>query len=118
MKSVEELAIYQKYMDMLYYIEMITEKYPKVAKESIVVNIKNNAYDGMKCIISAYKVYDKKEKLGFLNKLDVDLKMLKVLIRISYKKKYISLRNYEAWSRKLDIIGSFLGGWINSCVGQ
>ncbi len=44
--------------------------------------------------------------------------MLKVLIRISYKKKYISLRNYEAWSRKLNIIGSFLGGWINSCVGQ
>lgn len=116
--GVEDLIIYQKYMDLLYYVEMITEKYPKITKMSIVTNIKNNAYDGMKCIITAYKVYDKKDKLLNLNKLDIDLKMMKVLVRISYKKKYINIKNYEAWCRKINLIGTLLGGWINSCVNQ
>lgn len=44
--------------------------------------------------------------------------MLKVLVRVSYKKKYITIRNYEAWCRKINIVGTFLGGWINSCVKQ
>ena len=61
-KEVEDLTIYQQYMELLYYTEMITEKYPKSTKNGIVSNIKNNTYDGMKCIIYAYKIYDKNIK--------------------------------------------------------
>lgn len=34
--TVEDLVIYQKYMDLIYYTEMITEKYPRVSKSSTV----------------------------------------------------------------------------------
>ena len=47
--------------------------------------------------------------LNYLNQLDVNLKMLKVLVRVSYKKKYINIRNYESWCRKLNTVGTFLG---------
>lgn len=94
------------------------EKYPKVEKLALVSTIKNNTYEGMKKVILAYKYYDKKDKLKCLNELDVDLKMLKVLIRISKKRKYISKRNYEAWSKKINNIGNMLGGWIMSCLKQ
>ncbi len=117
-REVEDLTIYQQYMELIYYTEMITEKYPKSTKSGIVSSIKNNTYDGMKWIIYAYKIYDKNSKLESLNKLDIELKMLKVLIRVSYKKKYISIKNYEAWSRKLNNIGALLGGWVNSCLKQ
>lgn len=30
MNSLEELIIYKQYLEMIYYTEMITEKYPKV----------------------------------------------------------------------------------------
>lgn len=116
--TVEDLVIYQKYMDLIYHTEMITEKYPRVSKSSTVASIKNSTYDGMKCILMAYKMYEKKDKLNYLNQLDVNLKMLKVLVRVSYKKKYINIRNYESWCRKLNTVGTFLGGWINSCVKQ
>jgi len=115
-KDVEDLIIYEEYMNLIYYTEMITEKYPRVAKYNIVSAIKSSTYDGMKCIIYAFKMYDKKDKLNYLNKLDVNLKMLKVLIRVSYKRKYINIKNYESWSRKLNKIGAYLGGWINACV--
>lgn len=118
MKEVEELKIYKQYIELIYYTEMITEKFPKKEKPSIVTNIKNNTYQGMKNIISAYKYFDKKDKLTFLNELDINLKMLKVFIRLSYKRKYINGKNYEAWSKKLNNIGNMLGGWIISCLKQ
>ena len=67
--SVEDLIIYQKYMDLIYYTEMITEKYPRVSKTSIVSTIKNTTYDGMKYILLAYKVYEKKDKLDQYSKI-------------------------------------------------
>lgn len=115
-KEVEETRIYQKYLDFICYIEMITEKYPRSIKVSLVPLIKNNLYDGIKNVLSAYKAYDKTDKLKYLNKVDIDLKMLKIFARISYKKKYISVKNYEAWSRKINNVGMSLGGFINSCL--
>lgn len=114
-KTVEELIIYKQYIELIYYTEMITEKYPKSEKLSLVTNIKNTTYDGIKKIIVAYKQYDKGNKIKYLGDLDNELKFLKVLIRISYKRKYISSNNYTAWSKKITHIGNLLGGWIRSC---
>ena len=46
--------------------------------------------------------------------LDVILKSMQVFVRISYKNKYINIRNYEAWSKKIYNLGNLLGGWINT----
>lgn len=118
MKNAEDLIIYKEFIELIYYTEMITEKYPKNEKLAIVTNIKNTTYDGIKNIISAYKYYSKEDKLKELNKLDINLKFIKVLIRVSHKRKYISHKNYESWSKKLNNIGNLLGGWINSCLKQ
>lgn len=118
MKEVEDLIIYKQYLELIYYTETITEKYPKSVKLSLVTMIKNNTYEGMKNILTAYKEYELKNKLANLNRLDINLKMLKVLIRVSYKKKYISIKNYYAWSKKICNIGNLLGGWINKCQRQ
>ena len=117
-KSVEDIKIYKTYLDFICYIEMLTEKYPKNIKNSFVPIIKKSLYAGMKNILFAYKVFEKQEKLTKLSELDINLKMLKVYARISYRKKYINIRNYEAWSRKLNNISIALGGWINSCLKQ
>ena len=114
--NLEDLKIYKQYLEFIYYIEMITEKYPKVEKNSLVSTIKNTSYEGIKLIIRAQKEYDFKTRLKLLNEIDDNLKMLKVLSRISHRKKYISGKNYMAWSKKINNIGILLGGWINSCV--
>lgn len=116
--NIEETKLYHVYMDFITYIEMITDKYPNNTKHAIVHEIKTDLYDGMRYILLAYKAFEKKEKLEYLNKLDISIKMLKVYSRISYKKKYINSKNYEAWSRKVNNICICLGGWINSCLKQ
>ena len=117
-KNVDETRIYQSYIDYISYIEMISEKYPNSAKVAIMGVIKKYLYNGMENILCAYKSFEKKDKLMYLNSLDINLKMLKVLARVSYKRKYINIKNYEAWSRKINKISCSLGGWINSCLKQ
>ena len=115
MNDVEGLMVYKQYMELIYYMENIVLKYPKCEKLSLVSNIKNNTYLGMKKIIMANKEFNKGKRINILNDLDTDMKVLKVLIRLSYKKKYINGNNYRAWSKKISNIGNLLGGWIKSC---
>ena len=70
----------------------------------------------MRKIILANKEFNKIKRIIILNEIDVELKMLKVMIRVSYRKKYINSKNYSAWSKKIYNIGNLLGGWIKSCL--
>ena len=112
MNNVEELTIYKQFLELIYYTEQITIKYPKVEKYSLVSNLKNIPYEGMELVIMIYKEYNKQVKIKLLNDLDMKLKMLKVLIRVSHKRKYINGKNYYAWSKKIFNIGNLTGGWI------
>lgn len=118
MNNEEDLIIYKACLDLIFYTENITIKFPKVEKYSLVSNIKNSTYSIIKKVIMCYKIKDKLKKLTILNEIDVDLKMLKVLVRVSKKRKFISSNNYKAWSRKLTNVCNLLGGWIKSCVKQ
>lgn len=118
MNDLEGLMIYKQYIELIYYTEKITIKYPKNEKISLVATIKNSTYLGMKKIIQAQKEYNHGKRIIILNELDTELKMLKVLIRISYKSKYINSKNYAAWSKKIFNISNLLGAWIKSCLKQ
>ena len=118
MNELERLMIYKQYVELIYYTETILKKYPKTEKFSLVQSIKNNTYNGLKKVIEAQSEYDKTIRIKILKLLDVDLKVLKVLVRVSYKNKYINIKNYTAWSKKITNIGNLLGGWINSCLKQ
>lgn len=115
---VEDLSIYKQYLELIFYTEKIVEKYPKCERYSLVSTIKNTTYDGMRRILFGFKEFKKEDKLRYLNGLDADLKMLKVFVRISYKRKYINAKNYTAWSKKITNIGNLLGGWMKSCQKQ
>lgn len=118
MTELENLQIYQKYLDLIYYSNMILKKFPKSERYAIASDIKNCVYEGMEKIIYCYKAYDKSEKLIYLNQVDVKLKMLKVLIRVCYRSKYINGQNYEAWCRKILNISNLMGGWMKACRRQ
>lgn len=110
--ELEELMIYKQYVELIYYTEQILKKYPKSERFALVNTIKNKTYQGLECIIKTHRAFDKKEKYKYLNELDVYLKTLKVLIRISYRNKYISSKNYKAWVKKITNINNLMLGWF------
>ena len=110
------LKIYQKYMELIYYSNDIVRKYPKSENFTLVAEIKNALYVGLRSLMYAIKSYQKNDKLKHLNEFDINLNLLKVHIRLSYKYKYISLQNYQTWSSLITDICNMLGGWISSCL--
>lgn len=118
MNDVEDLKIYKQYVELIYYTFEIIEKYPKKERYALSNIIKNTTLEGMKLIIRAQKEFQKQRRVEVLHQLDVQLKYLKVLIRVSHKKKYINSRNYAAWSKKITNISNMMGAWIKSCQNQ
>lgn len=109
------LVIYQKYLELIYYTNNLIKKYPKSETFCLVKEIKNSLYSGFRLLMYAIKTYELKSKLKYLSELDIQLDLIKVYIRLSYKYKYISMQNYNSWSNILTDICNMLGGWINAC---
>lgn len=110
------LQIYQKYLELIYYTNDLVRKYPKSETFALVKEIKSTIYFGLRLLIYAIKVYNKQEKLKYLNEFDINLNLLKVHIRLSYKYKYISMQNYQTWCNHITNICNMLGAWISSCL--
>lgn len=111
-----KLLIYQKYLELIYYTNDLVRKYPKSERFTLVQEIKQALYSGLRYLMYAIKSYNRNDKLKYLNELDITLNLLKVHLRLSYKYKYISMQNYTTWSSKITDICNMLGGWINSCL--
>ena len=109
-KCLDELKIYSKYVDLIYYTNMILKKYPKSERYALASKIETETYNGLKIIIEAQK--NKRNRLKELNKLDSLTKFILVLVRVSYKNKYISYQNYKAWCNKLNYINKLNIGWF------
>lgn len=111
----QNLKIYQKYLELIDYSNNIVRKYPKSETFALVKEIKNTLYTGLKNLMYAIKTFKNYDKLKFLNEFDVNMTLLKVQVRLSYKYKYISMQNYNSWCNLITDICNMLGGWINSC---
>lgn len=112
----KNLLIYQKYIEFVYYTNDLIRKYPKCETFALVKEIKVSLYSGLRSIIYAVKVYSKQDKLKYLNDLDVNLNVMKIYIRLSYKYKYISLKNYQSWSTLVTDLCNMLGAWVSACL--
>ena len=115
-KSKNTLKIYQKYLELIYYSNNIIRKYPKAERFTLAQEIKNSLYTGLRNLMYSIKLYNKNDKLKYLNEFDINLTLLKVQVRLSYKYQYITLQNYQTWSALITEICNMLGGWINSCL--
>ena len=109
------ISPFGQFVKFCVYISILTP-YPKSERFVLVEEIKRTLYSGLRLLVYALKIYNKQEKLKYLNELDACLKLLQVHIRISFKYKYISMQNYSTWSDKLTEVCKMLGGWISSCL--
>lgn len=84
--SNKSLKIYQKYLELIYYSNDIVRKYPKCENFSLVKEIKNSLYIGLRNLMYAIKCYNKNDKLKYLNELD---QYIKRALKIKYYTRYM-----------------------------
>ena len=113
--KIEELKVFQDSEFLLKYIYKITQKYPKYEKNALVSDNKRQSFDITKNIVYAQKVENLENKINYLSIVDADLKTLLVLVRISYKNKYINSQNYSSWSKIIARIDNSITAWERRC---
>ena len=104
-----DLKIFQKVYDFLVWVKAVIQKFAKVHKYSLGIQLENETIELIKQIIRAnFKQGNKKE---LIEECFVRYEMIKVLIRLSKDYKLLTIKQYEFASKELDEIGRLLGGW-------
>ena len=94
------------------YIINLIIKLPRTEKFSIGTEFKSVMYDTFKNIMFIEKA-TAKERIIYLNRIDVELNIQRVLLRIMKKNKWIDIKRFDyVMNTLIRQIGAILGGLI------
>jgi len=110
--SVNNLEIYRRTEDLLYKFYPRLINYPKSEKFSLCQSIKDNFFDLLKFISLGNSVKSKRKT--YLQEADGHLQVLKVLVKLSKQRKYISGGFFREVDLELTMINKLLSGYIRS----
>jgi hypothetical protein len=106
--KIEDLILYRKTQALLAYTYQRLANFPKRERMGLTMDIKNRTVGIYDLVI---RVAMAKDKLPILQKLNLELKLLKGMVRLAYWNRYIKVRNLEAWATKLTEINNIVVGW-------
>ena len=112
--KTNKFIIYKKYRDLFEYSYVILIKYPKSEKHSLANSIKETLYNGFKKVnyLTNFRI-EKFKRIQTVIDLEIELKYLEELIRISYKLKFINIKNYKVWVEKIIELNKMIGSVVN-----
>lgn len=112
MANLEDYNIFVRYYKFFKYMLDKIDKFPRVSKFTIGDRITNLLCDIQENIIEA--IYTK-NRYDILKNTNLKLEKLRIYIRISLERSYISIKQSEYIFNEINDIGKMLGGWINTC---
>ncbi|MFT4311541.1 MAG: diversity-generating retroelement protein Avd [Candidatus Woesearchaeota archaeon] len=106
---IENFQLFKKYYDFQLWLIPTLNKFPKNQKYTLAEKIQNQSIKVLDIII---QIAQNHERIKATKKADLELKKLKILIRLSKDLKLLTFEKYEHSSKKLVEIGKILGGII------
>jgi hypothetical protein len=105
----KELPILIKWMEFLKWLLPTTEKFPKRVRFTFADRINNLALDMVEDLIEAQYT---RQKRAILQRANLRLEKLRILLRISCEQQYLSYKAYKHAMQAVNEVGRMLGGWI------
>lgn len=106
--SLPLLALWERFVGEL--LER-TEKFPKAARMTLTRRVEDLALEIFEELIEARYRKEKREILEAVNRR---LERLRLLLRLSHTRGYLSHGGLEQTSKQLVEAGKMLGGWLKS----
>lgn len=103
----EDLIVYQKAYDLLLWIKPTVERFSKVHKYSIGLELEKSSIELLKSIA---KINYNKDKGGATEECLSNYEVVKILIRLSKDLKLITINQYEYSSSLISEIGMMIFG--------
>jgi hypothetical protein len=104
----EDYPLFVHWLSALDWILDTAERFPKSVRFSLAGRIADLSLDVMEGIVEA--IYSKQRR-HILDRCNLYIEKLRVLFRISHRRRYISMGQYEHVSGLLDEAGRMIGGW-------
>ncbi|MBU3915144.1 diversity-generating retroelement protein Avd [bacterium] len=87
-----------------------SESFPKSVRFTLSSRLVNLSLDMIELIVEA--IYSSPgNRHAIINRMNLKLEQLRVLIRIAMDRKYLSFRQYEFIAGEINETGKMLGGW-------
>ena len=109
-KKEDELTLIPKTEKYIEYMLSVILKIPRVEKFSIGNEYKNSMYKMLENILYLNKTDTNRIKL--LNKIDADLSVQRIFLRIMYKNTWIDRKKFDYSMSLIYEIGKIIGGLI------
>lgn len=107
----EQLKLIPKIQEYVQYMLEIIFKLPRVEKFNIGNEYKISMYEMIEDTLYISKVKEK-NRMNYLNKIDVRLNCQRIYLRIMLKNKWIDEKKFQIAISKIAEIGKILGGLI------
>ncbi len=109
---ISDLIVFQKTYDFLLWVKPTVQRFAKVHKYSLGVELERETIQLMRQIIQAnmHKA-GKRERIA---ECIVRYETVKIFIRLSKDFKLLNVKQYEYSAVKLNEIGRLLGGWYKN----
>lgn len=106
---LDDLKIFQKAYDFLFWVKPTVQRFAKIHKYSLGLQLENETIELLKSIVQANLSRDNKKRL--IQECFIHYETVKVLVRLSKDYKLLSIKQYEFTTKELSEIGRLLGGW-------
>lgn len=110
-KEEKGLMLIPKYNMYMEYMINVILKLPRTEKFNIGNEYKNIMYEGLENIMYINKL-EPRYRIHYLNKIDVELNVQRILLRIMFKNKWIDEKKFNVAMNHIAEIGKILGGLI------
>mgnify|MGYP006394095149 FL=1 len=106
---MDDLKIKLKIERMIIYGYSALRQFPKSEKHTLAAEIRQSMYGLLRLVLTTNRRYHKKTTAS---EVDVELDVLRSLVRVSHELGFLPIRQYQVWSEHLYEIGCMVGGWL------
>ena len=107
----KELTLIPKSEKYIQYMLEVIMKLPRTEKLSIGNEYKQSMYKMLENILMLSKVIDT-EKINYINVIDAQLNVQRILLRIMYKNKWIDEKKFNYVIELIYELGKIIGGLL------
>jgi hypothetical protein len=114
-KNMKAPIVLEKHRALIAWLVPRLAEFPKDQRFLLADRIQRAMLDIQELFVRAIYAQDKSE---LLNEINIQLDVVRLLMRTAKDMKYVSLQRHDFFSRSVDEVGRMTGGWKKSLNGN
>lgn len=102
-------ALIERIEELDAYSHQVMHQWPKIERHVLAAEVRATLLCIRRICAIAWK---RRQKSAALFDLDVEIEVLRHLVRKAWRLRYITAQRLEVWTRHIDEIGRMVGAWI------